>query len=60
MGPETDEMVQILDPETDRKLLFLFPEIVKMVQFLAPETDIYISLYYHHASIAGESLDKIC
>ena len=32
MGPETDEMVQFLDPETTRKLLFLGPEIVKMVQ----------------------------
>ena len=25
-------MVQFLDPETERKLLFLGPEIVKMVQ----------------------------
>ena len=32
MGPETDEMVQFLDQETDRKLLYLGPEIVKMVQ----------------------------
>ena len=30
--PETDKIVQFLDPEKERKLLFLGPEIVKMVQ----------------------------
>ena len=29
---ETDKMVQFLDPETDKKLLFLGPKIVNMVQ----------------------------
>ena len=28
LGPETDEMEQFLDQETDRKLLFLGPEVV--------------------------------